>query len=51
MVFCQYHVKRGNNRGSQKMPGDFHAVAGFGGVRDNGIVEGPEGSDNEHGGS
>jgi hypothetical protein len=44
------HVKRGDDRGSQEMPNGFRAVAGFGGVRYNGVVEGTAGSDDEHGG-
>jgi hypothetical protein len=56
-VFCNVQdvllgiiKKRGDDCGSQKMVNGFRDLAGFGGVCHNGIVEGSEGSDNEHGG-
>jgi hypothetical protein len=50
MVFCQYHVKRGDNRGSQEMSGCLRYPADFCGVRHNSIAKGSASSDNEHGG-
>jgi hypothetical protein len=45
-----YHVKKGDDGGSQEMSGCLRAPVGFCGVRHNGIAQGSAGSYHEHGG-